>query len=81
VRDAAAAAPKDRSGDLIPLLNAVNELTRAMDLYVTATPGDEREHLGAVRQAQRSLEQALRAAQRAETDPANPRVRAHDEIR
>jgi hypothetical protein len=72
VRDVAASAPKDRSGDLIPLLNAVNELTHAMDLYVTAIAMDEREHLGAARQAQRSLEQALRAVQRAEAGPGEP---------
>jgi hypothetical protein len=70
--DAAASAPKDRSGDLNRLLNAVNDLTRAMDLYVTATALDEREHLGAVGQAQGSLEQALRAVQRGETGPDEP---------
>ena len=35
-RDAAVSAPKDRTTDLNQLLNAVHELTSAMDLHVMA---------------------------------------------
>jgi hypothetical protein len=63
LRPVVASAPKDRVGSLDRLQTAVIDTRSAMDAYaVTAFP-DDRESLGAARQAQRQLEQALGAFQ------------------
>lgn len=64
LNDAAVAAPKDRFDGLDRLRAAVTELSSAMDRFATPTPVNEGETLGEVRQAQRWLEDALRAVQR-----------------
>ena len=55
-------AQKDRLGSLDRLRDAVTALRSAMDAHVATDAGD-RESLGAARQAQRQLEEALRAVQ------------------
>lgn len=57
-----ASAPKDRMPTLDRLRAAVGAVRSAMDAYATSGP-DERETLGAARQAQQQLEEALRAVQ------------------
>ena len=57
-----ASVPKDRSGRPGRLRDAVADLRTAMDAYATTDAGD-RESLGVARQAQRQLEEALRAVQ------------------
>jgi hypothetical protein len=57
-----ASAPKDQMGSLDRLRDAVTDLRSAMDAHAAADAGD-RESLGAARQAQRQLEEALRAVQ------------------
>jgi hypothetical protein len=62
-----ASAPKDRSGSLDRLRAAVRDLASALDAHTApdAAPGSPvvPESLGAARQAQRQLEEALRAMQ------------------
>lgn len=72
LNDAAVAAPKDRWEGLDRLRAAVTELGSAMDRFATATAVNEGESLGAVRQAQRWLEEALRAIQRHSDRQAGP---------
>jgi ABC-type transporter Mla subunit MlaD len=55
-----ATASKDRMPTVDRLRAAVTDVSSAMDGYA-ATGADNREALGAVRQAQRQLEEALRA--------------------
>ena len=58
----AASASTDRMPTVDRLRAAVTDVSSAMDRYAAAGP-DDRESLGAVRQAQRQLEEALRVLQ------------------
>jgi hypothetical protein len=58
-----ASAPKDRRTTVDQLRAAVSEVSSAMDAHVTAPPPEDRESLGAVREAQRWIEAALREIQ------------------
>jgi hypothetical protein len=58
----AASASKDRMATVDRLRAAVTDVSRAMDAYAAAGP-DDRESVGAARQAQRQLEEALRVLQ------------------
>jgi hypothetical protein len=57
-----ASASKDRMATVDRLRAAVTDVRAAMDGYAAAQP-DDRESLGAARQAQRQLEEALRVLQ------------------
>ena len=61
LRPVVALAPKDRSGSLDRLQAAVTDLRSAMDAYAATALPDDGESRGAARQAQRQLEEALRA--------------------
>jgi hypothetical protein len=63
LRPVVASAPKDRSVSVDRLQVAVTDLRFAMDAYAATALPDDRESLGATRQAQRQLEEALRAFQ------------------
>jgi hypothetical protein len=69
-----ASAQQDRWNSLDRLRAAVSELTYAMDAYAAAPQPDDRESLGAVREAQRWIEQALHAIQRAPDSQPGERV-------
>jgi hypothetical protein len=69
-----ASARQDRESSLDRLRAAVYELSHAMDAYAATPQLDDRESLGAVREAQRWIEQALRAIQRAPDSQSGERV-------
>jgi hypothetical protein len=56
-----ASAPEDRLGSLARVRDAVIDVRSAMDADAATTAFGDREGLGAARQAQRQLEDALRA--------------------
>ena len=58
-----ASAPKDRLGSLDRLRDAVTDLSSALDAHTAPDAFAAPESLGAARQAQRQLEEALRAMQ------------------
>jgi hypothetical protein len=58
-----ASAPKDRSGSLDRLRDAVTDVSSALDAHTASDGLGAPESLGAARQAQRQLEEALRAMQ------------------
>jgi hypothetical protein len=68
----AVSAPKNRLGSLDRLRAAVTGLSSAMDAYTAADTLDDRESLGAARQAQQQLEEALRALRTGEPDRTEP---------
>jgi hypothetical protein len=71
--DVLASAPKDQLPGLGRLREALTDVRSAMDADAAAGPPGDGESLGAARQAQRQLEEALRAFQpgpgRAESTP------------
>ena len=68
-----ASAPQARWSSLDGLRAAVSELSYAMDAYAATPHPDDRESLGAVREGQRWIEQALRAIHRApDSQQTNP---------
>ncbi len=66
-----ASAPKDQAGSLDRLREAVTGLGAAMDAYAATGAGDP-ERLGAARQAQRQLEDALARAVQVPPGPGAP---------
>ena len=67
-----ASASKDRMPTVDRLRAAVSDVSSAMDGYA-ATGADNREALGAVRQAQRQLEEALRVLRDRSDQPSHGR--------
>jgi hypothetical protein len=63
LNDLLASAPTERVGGLDRLRAAVSDISSAMDSYAATDAPDDRERLGAARQAQRQLEEALRGLQ------------------
>jgi hypothetical protein len=63
MNEAEASAPKDRWSSIDRLRAAVAGLDAAMDAYAAAIPPADSEALGAVRQAQHQLEEAIHAIQ------------------
>jgi hypothetical protein len=65
LNETAASAPQDRRSGVDQLRTAVSELTSAVDAYATTPPPADRESLGAVQEAQRWTEEALRTIESA----------------
>jgi hypothetical protein len=63
LNEAMASAPADRLGSLARLRDAVTGVRSTMDADAASAALGDRESVGAVRQAQRQLEEALRAFQ------------------
>ena len=73
LNEVAASAPKARWTSVDGLRVAASELSYAMDAYAATPHPDDRESLGAVREAQRWIEEALRAIQPApDSQPGEP---------